>query len=161
VATEETVTQPTAPTQAEVGRLLSAVYHALGTHALSGRTTELEETLTGAATLIIADRVEPLNARIDRLQRWMDEAIPVLGGLQKLGRALGLRLGTSITGEEAVRAAERLKAERDAARDDEREAWASWLDAWLSAVGPEPPTVVAVLRALREGPRPFGTGVGR
>lgn len=42
------------------------------------------------------------------------------------------------------------------AKDEERAAWSSWLDGWLSAVGPSGPTIDGVARALREGPRPFG-----
>ncbi len=47
------------------------------------------------------------------LQRWKDEALEVISGLQELGRALDLRLGTSITGPRAVEAVNALKAERD------------------------------------------------
>lgn len=57
---------------------------------------------------------------------------------------------------------ERIVAARESAaatraRDEEREAWSSWLDGWSGTVGPRPPTVEAVASALREGPRPFGT----
>lgn len=41
-------------------------------------------------------------------------------------------------------------------RDLERAEWSSWLDSWTGAVGPKPPTVDDVARALRNGPRPFG-----
>lgn len=54
-------------------------------------------------------------------------------------------------------AATRARAEGAAA---EREAWSSWLDVWTGAVGPEPPTVEDVARALRSGPRPFGCAKG-
>lgn len=49
------------------------------------------------------------------LRRWKAEALPVIAGLQELGRALGLPLGEQITGPRAVEAAERLRAERDRA----------------------------------------------
>lgn len=52
--------------------------------------------------------VEAAQHERDRLQRWKDEALPVIDGLQELGRALGLRLGTSITGPEAIKAAEAM-----------------------------------------------------
>lgn len=37
-----------------------------------------------------------------------------------------------------------------------REDWASWLESWQSAVGPEPPTIDAVIRWLRADSLPFG-----
>lgn len=52
------------PTESEVGALLSAAFHALGTHALSGHTTELERRLSEALGAILAGRdaggAEPL-----------------------------------------------------------------------------------------------------
>jgi hypothetical protein len=48
---------------------------------------------------------------LGKLRRWKAEALPVLAGLQELGEALGLPLGTRITGQEAAKAAERLEAE--------------------------------------------------
>lgn len=60
--------------------------------------------------------------------------------------------------ERIVAVRERKAAEqalRDVA-DHERANWSSWLDGWLSAVGPMPPTVEQVADALRSGPRPFG-----
>lgn len=52
----------------------------------------------------------------DELSRWKAEALPVLDGLQELGKALGLPLGSRITGQEALAAVERLTRERDEAR---------------------------------------------
>jgi hypothetical protein len=52
----------------------------------------------------------------DELRRWKAEALPVLSGLQELGKALGLPLGSRITGTEALAAVERLTRERDEAR---------------------------------------------
>ena len=46
----------------------------------------------------------------DELRRWKTEALPVLDGLQELGKALGLPLGSRITGQEALAAVERLRA---------------------------------------------------
>lgn len=46
-------------------------------------------------------------------------------------------------------------------RDRERADWSSWLDGRTGAVGPRPPTVEDVARALREGPRPFGVAANR
>ena len=67
----------------------------------------------------------PVSARVcqetakerDELRRWKAEALPVLDGLQELGKALGLPLGSRITGREALAAVERLTRERD---DDRR-----------------------------------------
>jgi hypothetical protein len=57
--------------------------------------------------------------------------------------------------------AEALLAARDAAqRADEREQWAAWLEGWLGAVGPERPTVEAVIAWLRADWRPFGGRAG-
>ena len=53
----------------------------------------------------------------DELRRWKTEALPVLDGLQELGKALGLPLGSRIAGQEALAAVERLTRERD---DDRR-----------------------------------------
>ena len=68
----------------------------------------------------------PVSARVcqetaaerERLRRWKDEALPVLDGLQELGQALGIPLGSRITGQEALAAVERLTRERDEARDE-------------------------------------------
>ena len=57
------------------------------------------------------------HAEVERLRRWKAEALPVLDGLQELGKALGLPLGSRITGREALAAVERLTRERD---DDRR-----------------------------------------
>jgi hypothetical protein len=53
----------------------------------------------------------------DRLRQWKQEALPVLDGLQELGRALDLPLGERITGTRAVKAAEAMRAERDRAAE--------------------------------------------
>jgi len=56
-----------------------------------------------------------LLAEVDRLTRWKAEALPVMTGLQELGKALGLTLGESITGPSAVDAANALRARAEAA----------------------------------------------
>ena len=58
--------------------------------------------------------VPALLAEVERLKRWKAEATSLFDGLQDLGRALGLPLGTLITGPSAVDAARSLRAERDA-----------------------------------------------
>lgn len=52
------------------------------------------------------------HAEVERLRRWKADALPVLDGLQELGKALGLPLGSRITGTEALAAVERLTSER-------------------------------------------------
>jgi hypothetical protein len=54
---------------------------------------------------------------VEQLRRWKAEALPVIAGLQDLGRALGLGLGVQITGPVAVEAARVL---RSAAAEAER-----------------------------------------
>lgn len=63
---------------------------------------------TGEANLLLASAEE-----IERLRRWKAEALPVIDGLQELGNALGLPLGSSITGPEAAERARELTRERD------------------------------------------------
>lgn len=58
-------------------------------------------------------RIRELETERDQLQRWKSEALPVIRGLQELGRVLGIRLGTEITGEMAAKVASELVAERD------------------------------------------------
>ena len=59
--------------------------------------------------------VPDLLAEVDRLTRWKAEALPVMTGLQELGKALGLTLGESITGPSAVDAAHALRVRAEAA----------------------------------------------
>lgn len=56
---------------------------------------------------------------------------------------------------------ERIVAAREAAaREEERAEWADYLERWTAAVGPEPPTVDAVIRLLRADRKPFGVAAG-
>ena len=55
-------------------------------------------------------RAARAEAEVARLQQWKDEAAPVMTGLQDLGRALGIPLGTRITGEVAAEKAAELRA---------------------------------------------------
>jgi hypothetical protein len=77
------------------------------------------------------NRSHAAEAERDRLQRWKDEALPVIAGLQELGRALGLRLGESITGPEAAKAAEAMRAERDGLRALRLAVEAPFSDHWF------------------------------
>lgn len=52
---------------------------------------------------------------MERLRAWKQEAMKLFDGLQDLGRALDLPLGVLVTGPLAIEAANRLRAERDAA----------------------------------------------
>ena len=58
----------------------------------------------------LVERVKAAEAEVERLARWKSEALPVMDGLQELGRSLGLILGDSITGPKAHAAAEALKS---------------------------------------------------
>ena len=50
---------------------------------------------------------------VAHLRRWKAEALPVMSGLQELGRALGVGLGKSITARESVDLALDLRNDRD------------------------------------------------
>lgn len=60
---------------------------------------------------------------VERLTRWKSEALPVLDGLQELGKALGLPLGERITGPAALAAVEALKLRATDAEANARQAW--------------------------------------
>lgn len=57
--------------------------------------------------------VDQFMAELERLRRWKAEALPVMAGLQELGKALDLPLGTQVTGPQAVEAVERLREALD------------------------------------------------
>ena len=63
----------------------------------------------------LVERVKAAEAEVERLARWKSEALPVMDGLQELGRSLGLILGDSITGPKAHAAAEALKSRAESA----------------------------------------------
>jgi hypothetical protein len=56
---------------------------------------------------------EQQRRELEQMRRWKSEALPVIAGLQEVGRALGLRLGEQITGRAAVDAALDLRNEND------------------------------------------------
>lgn len=64
---------------------------------------------------IRASRRTSMAGEVERLARWKAEALPVLVGLQELGRALGLPLGERITGQSAAEAAQALLARAEKA----------------------------------------------
>jgi hypothetical protein len=64
----------------------------------------------------LAMKVPALVAEVRQLRQWKAEALPVMDGLQKLGGALGLPLGSRITGREAVDAALDLRNKVEAVR---------------------------------------------
>lgn len=63
-----------------------------------------------AVTAALAEVETSLAAERDELRRWKEEALPVLSGLQNLGRALDVPLGERITGNVAAKRAEELAA---------------------------------------------------
>lgn len=62
-------------------------------------------------------RLSVAEAERDDLARWKAEALPVMGGLQDLGKALGVPWGERITGPAAVAAAIALRARAEAAEE--------------------------------------------
>lgn len=66
---------------------------------------------------VISEYVRDKQAVIDRLNRWKAEALPVLDGLQGLGKALDLPLGTQTTGTEALLSVRALIDDRDSLRE--------------------------------------------
>lgn len=95
------------------------------------------------------------------LRRWKAEAMPVLQGLQDVGHALGVPLGTRITAKATVDKALDLRNERDAAVAQH----AAWCD-WLAAIGfgidfstdvPPPCSLAELAEAMhRDDPREAG-----
>lgn len=61
-------------------------------------------------TTALAEVEASITAERDKLRRWKEEALPVLAGLQDLGRALDVPLGQRITGDVAAKRAEELRA---------------------------------------------------
>lgn len=58
------------------------------------------------------------DSELAQLHRWKQEALPVIAGLQELGRALDLRPGENITGPKAVEAATAMRAELTRLNED-------------------------------------------
>jgi hypothetical protein len=80
--------------------------------------------------------------RLAAAEQWKAEALPVMAGLQDLGRALDLPLGASITGPQAAEAATALR-EGKAAAERERDALAEVVrDAALETYLPEGAEIV-------------------
>lgn len=85
---------------------------------LRNHTDEIKAALAvrpgmSQAVADLEERAVQAEAERDRLRQWKDEALPVLSGLQELGKVLGVPLGGSITGDLAAQAAADLVAERD------------------------------------------------
>jgi hypothetical protein len=68
-----------------------------------------------AAGLRMTERAHVAEAEVERLADWKASALPVMDGLQELGKSLGLPLGARITGPLAYVAAETLNARAEAA----------------------------------------------
>lgn len=82
---------------------------------LGYRAFVIEDTMVGHVERIVTDRLAAAVARAEAAEDWKAQALPVISGLQVLGKALGLRLGTSITGPDAAEAARSLKSRAEAA----------------------------------------------
>ena len=81
-------------------------YTPAGIDALTDSVCDIPDLLVELGDLL---------AEVDRLTRWKAEALPVMTGLQELGKVLGLTLGESITGPSAVDAAHALRVRAEAA----------------------------------------------
>lgn len=81
--------------------------------AVEAERDEWIERAQGVEVGLIHDATEQITAERDRLAHWKAEALPVLDGLQEIGKALNLPLGQRITGPQALKAIEALLAERD------------------------------------------------
>lgn len=84
--------------------------------------TDQRRRRTPSSSLLLT-RVLWLIREVERLTRWKSEALPVLDGLQELGKALGLPLGERITGPAALAAVEALKLRATDAEANARQAW--------------------------------------
>jgi hypothetical protein len=75
-------------------------------------TTDSLATVAHADQLadqLAAALADTLGQELRHLRRWKNEAMPVMDGLQELGRALDIPLGHSITGPDALAAVEQLQ----------------------------------------------------
>lgn len=101
---------------------------------------------------ILAAREQAPREEIARLSRWKEEALPVLDGLQELGRALGLPLGERVTGPAALAAVEELQAALDRVRRlHQQETGNLAAGDWCPGCGDREPC--ATKRAVRGGAR--------
>ena len=96
----------------------------------------------GAGPELRASDLRALLTEIESLTRWKAEALPVLTGLQKLGKALGLPLGEQITGAKAVEAAEGLTARIEVLGDEGTRYANDYADALARAEAAEAALVV-------------------
>lgn len=76
---------------------------------IRGRLLTNHYELTGSPATAAINDVRELLAEVDQLARWKNEAMPVMDGLQELGRALDIPLGHSITGPDALAAVQKLR----------------------------------------------------
>lgn len=102
--------------EAERGAKCGATYDG---HTVDGVTVEMlaDWTITlSRHAFALLGALDAAEAENERMREWKAEALPVMAGLQDLGRVLGVGLGQSITGEAGAAKARALMAERDAAR---------------------------------------------
>ena len=105
-----------------------------------------------AVERILAAREQALREEIARLSRWKEEELPVLDGLQDLGRALGLTLGERTTGPAALAAVEELQAALDRVRRLHQQDTGNLAAGdWCPGCGDREPC--ATKRAIRGGAR--------
>lgn len=105
----EIVARPSLSRDAAIIRLARAVPSLLHEIAIS-RQSEAHDMEAAEAER------RTLQTEVEQLTRWKAEALLVMTGLQDLGKALNVPLGSSITGETAAKAAKDLRT----ALDEER-----------------------------------------
>lgn len=87
-----------------------------GEAALTELDLAVVRRLAASRGWVGGDVVTALADEVERLRRWKAEALPVIDGLQDVGHALGLPLGTRITGPEAAEKARAFVAQIEKVR---------------------------------------------
>lgn len=73
--------------------------------------TELTPDPINDESVTLAGQVRQLEREAEHLRRWKAEALPVIAGLQEIGRELALPLGARVTGPDALEAIRGLKVQ--------------------------------------------------
>jgi hypothetical protein len=113
-------------------------------------TTPDESTDTARLAAVLAEHRERADNRYSHGGRWACSC--GASGMQSVNSHLAHVAAVLV--EAGVGFVAQAKAE-------EREAWAAWLENWIGAVGPERPTLEAVVAWLRADSRPFGARAAR
>lgn len=92
------------------------------------RVRELEERASDSHNRVreLETDVQSARAEVASLARWKEEAMPVMDGLQELGKALRIPLGQRITGPAALEAVQQLRDAAQAMVDDYESCSPDW-----------------------------------